>query len=78
VNKTDKAVKIIEAAMRRGATNAEAANDAEEKTGLSIISGGPEVCYRWMFFVMKRNGKRVLRYHNLYTKPDIVSRSQNG
>jgi hypothetical protein len=70
VNKTEKAVQIIEAAMSRGATNVEAANDAEEETGLSVIAGGPDVCYRWMFFVSKPNGKRVLRYHNIFTRPD--------
>ena len=71
MKKAEKAIKVIEAAMKRGATNAEAANDAEEQTGLSVIAGGPEVCHRWMFFVIDRDGRRVLRYHKIYTNTGL-------
>jgi hypothetical protein len=65
VTKTQKAIRIIEAAMKAGVPNHQAASEAERQTGLSVISDGPSICYRWTFFVLTRDGRRVLRYHHV-------------
>ena len=67
MTKTQKAIKTIDAAMLTGVSNMEAAHEAERRTGLSIVAAGPALCFRWGFFVMSRDGKRVLRYHRVQT-----------
>jgi hypothetical protein len=74
MTKTQKAIRIIEAAMLAGASDIGAASEAERRTGLPIISAGPELWYRWGFFVIARNGKRVLRYHRVHTRYPVETR----
>ena len=63
MNKTRKAVAIIDASMQAGMSEAEAASQAERQTGLSVIPYGPAVYYAWSFFILTGDGKRVLNYH---------------
>ena len=60
VSRKKKAARILKAQIQAGYHGEHAAEVAASETGLAIVTGGPVPCQCWSFFLVSRDGTRVL------------------